>query len=154
MSRLYIVLLFSLSSVNLFAQNELNNYLEFAEEQYNKGDFYYAKEYYEKALSLDSTSIKILWKYAETLKAYKDYQNAEIVYKKVFEREEALLYPSSLLNLGLMQKQNGKYDDAIETFKRGKKKYLKDKKSYLYTKSAREVESCLWAKSAILKYRL
>ena len=135
--------------MNLFSQNELTNYLKFAEEQYNKGDFYYAKEYYEKALNIDSNSIQILWKYAETLKAYKDYQNAEKAYKQVFEREEALLYPYSLLNLGLMQKQNGHYDEAIETFKRGKKKYLKDKKSYLYTKSAREVESCLWAKSAM-----
>ena len=149
MSRLYIILIFFLFSANLFSQKELTNYLKFAEEQYNKGDFYYAKEYYEKALTLDSSSIQILWKYAETLKAYKDYQNAEKAYKQVFEREEALLYPYSLLNLGLMQKQNGHYDDAIETFKRGKKKYLKDKKSYLYLKSAREVESCLWAKSAL-----
>jgi tetratricopeptide (TPR) repeat protein len=149
MSRLYIILVFFLFSANLLSQNELNNYLKFAEEQYNKGDYYYAKEYYEKALAIDSNSIQILWKYAETLKAYKDYQNAEIAYKKVFEREEALLYPYSLLNLGLMQKQNGKYEEAIETFKRGKKKYLTDKKSYLYLKSAREVESCLWAKSAV-----
>ncbi len=149
MSRLYIIIFSLLFSFNLFTQNELKNYLKFAEEQYEKGDYYYAKEYFEKALALDSTSIISLWKYAETLKAYKDYKNAENAYQKVFDREEALLYPSSLLNLGLMQKFNGKYDEAIETFKRGKKKYLKDKKSYLYLKSAREVESCLWAKSSL-----
>jgi hypothetical protein len=44
-----------------------------------------------------------------------------------------------------MQKQNGKYEAAIETFKKAKKKYAKDKKGYLYLKSKRELESCLWA---------
>jgi len=149
MSRLYIIIISLLFSFNLFSQNELKNYLKFAEEQYEKGDYYYAKEYYEKALAIDSSSIISLWKYAETLKAYKDYKNAEIAYQKVFNREEGLLYPYSLLNLGLMQKLNGRYEEAIETFKTAKKKYLKDKKSYLYLKSAREVESCLWAKSSL-----
>jgi hypothetical protein len=55
----------------------------------------------------------------------------------------------SLINLGLMQKHNGKYDEALETFKKAKKKFYKDKKSYEYLKSKRELESCLWAKSAI-----
>lgn len=148
MSRFYIIILFFISA-NLFSQNELGKDLKFAEEQYKKGDFYYAKEYYEKALKLDSNSVAIFWNYAETLKAYKDYLNAEIYYKIVYDKEATLIYPSSLLNLGLMQKQNGRYELAIETFKNCKKKYVKDKKSYLYLKSAREVESCLWAKSAL-----
>ena len=149
MPRLYLILLLLLCTGKLFSQNELGKYLEFADEQYKKGDYVYALEYYEKALTLDSQSVSTLWKYAETLKAYKDYRNAEIYYKKVYEKEESLIYPSSLLNLGLMQKYNGKYESAIETFKKCKKKYLKDKKNYLYLKSNREIESCLWAKSAI-----
>lgn len=148
MSRLYIIFIFSLSSCFTFSQSELANYLKFADEQYKKGDFIYALEYYEKAMNLDSNTINILWNYAETLKAYKDYRKAELYYHKVYNREEAMLYPSSLLNLGLMQKQNEKYAEAIETFKLAKKKYTKDKKSYLYLKSKRELESCLWAKSA------
>ncbi len=149
MSRLYLIVLILISSGKLFSQNELGKYLEFADEQYKKGDYVYALEYYEKAIAIDSQSVATLWKYAETLKAYKDYRNAEIVYKKVYEKEESLIYPSSLLNIGLMQKYNGKYEAAIETFKKCKKKYLKDKKNYLYLKSNREIESCLWAKSAI-----
>ena len=149
MSRLYLVLLVFLFSFPLFSQKELGKYIDFADEQYKKGDYFYALQYYEKALAIDSQTVSTLWKYAETLKAYKDYRKAEIVYKKVFEKEEALLYPYSLLNIAIMQKYNGKYEEAIETFKRCKKKYLKDKKNYLYLKSSREIESCLWAKSAI-----
>lgn len=149
MSRLYIILVFCWTSAGVFAQNDLSNYLKFAEEQYKKGDYIYALQYYEKAMALDSQSVNVLWNYAETLRAYKDYRKAEYYYQLVYDKESAALFPASLLQLGLMQKQNGKYEEAIETFKKAKKKYAKVKKSYLYEKSRRELESCLWAKSAI-----
>jgi len=148
MSRLYLILLFSPISF-CFGQDLLGKYLKFADEQYQKGDFYYAQEYYQKAMELDSNSIDILWKYAETLRSYKDYRKAEFYYQKVYDKEMGAFYPASLLNLGLMQKHNGNYDEALETFKKAKKKYYKEKTSYLYLKSKREIESCLWAKSAL-----
>ena len=150
MSRLYLILLILGSFSTAFGQNNLKKYLAFAQEQYDKGDYYYALEYYQKAMELDSQTVDILWRMAETNRAYKDYRKAEYYYAKVYDREEAGIYPSSLLQLGLMQKQNGKYDQAIETFKRGKKKYYKDKKGYLYEKSKQELVSCVWAKSAII----
>jgi tetratricopeptide (TPR) repeat protein len=149
MSRLHLIFFSLLFSAGSFSQAELGNYLKFAEEQYQKGDYIYALQYYEKALAIDSQTVNTLWNYAETLRAYKDYRKAEYYYKKVYSREEAMLFPYSLLQLGLMQKQNGKYDAAIETFKLAKKKYAKDKKSYLYLKAKRELESCLWAKTAL-----
>jgi hypothetical protein len=133
----------------LHAQSKLGSYLKYAQEKYEKGDYYYAVELYEKAMDLDSNSVSILWNYAETLKAYKDYRKAEYYYGKVYEREEGGIYPMSLINYGLMQKQNGSYDAAIETFKKAKKKFTKDKKSYMYLKAKRELESCLWAKTAL-----
>ncbi|MBI1838304.1 MAG: DUF1573 domain-containing protein [Flavobacteriia bacterium] len=149
MSRLYLIFFFLFISNLISAQNELGKYLKFAEEQYKKGDYIYALEYFEKALEIDSNTVAIQWNYAECLRAYKDYQNAEKAYQKVYSKEEGNIYPNSLLYLGLMQKQNGKYDDALETFKKVKKKFSKDKKAYIYLKSKREVESCLWAKSAL-----
>lgn len=150
MSRFYLIFfLFTLISSGLFGQTKLGTYLKYAEEKYKKGDYFYAVELYEKAMELDSNSVSTLWKYAETLKAYKDYRKAEYYYAKVYDREQGGIYPMSLIYLGLMQKHNGKYDEALETFKKAKKKFYKDKKSYIYLKSKREIESCLWAKSAI-----
>ena len=149
MSRLYLTLLFFLTTLAGIAQNELGKYIDFADEQYKKGDYIYALTYYEKAMELDSNSVAILWKYAETLRAYKDYRKASFYYEKVYNKEEAAIYPSSLLQWGLMEKQNGNYVNAIDIFKRAKKKYSKNKKDYLYLKSKRELESCLWAQSAI-----
>lgn len=150
MSRLHLIILLSIVFSNsCFAQGKLGNYLKHAEEKYNKGDYFYALEIYEKALEIDSNSISILWKYAETLKAYKDYRKAEYYYAKVYDQEQGGIYPMSLINLGLMQKHNGKYELALETFKKAKKKFTKDKKSYTYMKARRELESCLWAISAL-----
>lgn len=150
MSRLYIVILLIFGTTLAFGQNNLSKYLDFAKKQYDKGDYYYALKYYEKALDIDSNTVDILWNYAETLRAYKDYRKAEFYYDKIYEKESGKLYPSSLLNLGLMQKQNGKYDEAIETFKLAKKKYYKNKKGYLYKKAKRELASTIWAQSAVI----
>lgn len=150
MSRLYLIVWFILFSFAASSQDYLRKYLDFAQEQYEKGDYYYAATYYQKAMEIDSNSVEILWKYAETMRAYKDYRKAEYYYAKVYDREESRIYPASLLYLGLMQKQNGKYEAALETFKKAKKKYYKDKKSYLYLKSKRELASTIWAKSAVI----
>jgi len=147
MSRLYIVLFIAFFSTALSAQQELKRYLEFAQEKHQEGDYIYALTYYEKAMAIDSNSINILWEYAETLRAYKDYPKAAYYYGKVYDRERAELYPSSLLQYGLMLKQCARYDEALEVFKLAKKKYRRDPRGYLNRKSRNEMQSCVWAKS-------
>src|SRR5690554_4826452 len=147
MSRLYIVLFITFFSTTLTAQQELKKYLEFAQEKYKSGDYIYALQYYEKAMAIDSNTINTLWEYAETLRAYKDYPKAAYYYGKVYSREGTELYPSSLLQYGLMLKQCGRYDEALDVFKLAKKKYRRDPRGYLYRKSRVEMQSCVWAKS-------
>ena len=146
MPRLYIVsLLFVCLTFSGLAQKKLKQIIAFADEQYVKGDFYYALEYYKQALEKDSNSIKLLWKYAETLRSYKDYANAENYYAKVYAREQTKTYPNSLLNLALMQKQNGRYTQAIKTLELSAEKLERIKISPFYIKTIREIESCKWA---------
>ncbi|MFN5415648.1 MAG: DUF1573 domain-containing protein [Flavobacteriia bacterium] len=149
MSRIYLIFLFSLCSFSLFSQGTREDFITFANQQKVKGDYIAAIEYYEKALAIDSESVHVLWDYAEVLRLYKDYRRAERIYKKVYDKEETALHLRSLYYLGMMQKYNGKYEEAIETFKKAKKKYVKDKEGFLYLKSKQEIESCLWAKKAI-----
>lgn len=144
MSRLYLSLIFLLSFA-VQSQSELGKYLDFAKEKYEKGDYVYAIEYYQKAMNIDSNSVHTLWNYAETLKAYKDYRKAAYYYGEVYKREGTELYLSSLLNYGLMLKQNGSYKEALETFKKAKKKYRKFSQEYVYIKSKQEIKSCIWA---------
>ncbi len=149
MSRLYLAFLFCGMLPFAQAQTELGKLLRYGDELYAKGDYVYALEYYRQAMETDSNSVTVLWKFAEVNRAYKDYRKAEYYYAKVYSREEAGIYPESILYLGLMQKQNGKYDAALESFKKAKAKYYRNKRDYLYLKARQEIESCLWAKSAL-----
>lgn len=145
MSRLHLVFLFFLFFFNSYAQVKLKQLVDFADEQYKKGDYYYALEYYKLALEKDSNSLELLWKYAETHKAYKDYYQAEKYYALVYAKDIEEIYPASILYLGLMQKQNGNYDRAFETMKLAKKRFTGDD-DYFYKKALQEVEACAWAK--------
>ncbi len=145
MSRFYLIFFLFLLSFASFGQNFVKKYIKFADEQYKKGDYYYALEYYKLALESDSSNIDLLWKYAETHRAYKDYRKAEYYYGKVYQREKAKKYPFSLLYFGLMQKQNHNYSKARETFKLAKKTYQKATEGYLYLKAVQEISSCEWA---------
>lgn len=130
---------------NTFGQTKVGTYLKHAQDKYKNGDYVYALELYEQAMQLDSNSIDILWQYAETLRAYKDYGKATVYYKKVYDRENGLIYPYSQLYYGLMLKQTGNYEEALNTFKKVKSQFKSEKKSYPYLKAVREIESCTWA---------
>lgn len=145
MSRLYLGSLFVFISFLSFAQPKLKQLVTFADEQYKKGDYYYALSYYRQALQQDSTSVELLWKMAETQRAYKDYVEAEKYYAKVFARDQEQKYPTSILFLGLMQKQNGNYSAAFETMKLAKRRFEGEKGEYWYKKANQEVESAAWA---------
>lgn len=146
MSRLYLIFIFIWSVGTVFGQNLLPKHLQFADEQMKKGDYIYAIEHYQKAMDIDSSTIDILWKMAEAQRMYKDYRKAEYYYAKIYKLESSKIFPSCLLQLALMQKQNGKYDLAIENFKKAKKLYSSNKKDYLYIKAKHELESTIWAK--------
>ncbi len=146
MPRLYIILFsFIFCSLTGLSQNKIKKLISFADEQFKQGDYYYALDYYKQALEKDSNSIELLWKYAETQRAYKNYVEAEKYYAKVYAREQTTKYENSLLNLGLMQKQNGNYAQAFKTFKLSVKKLSSKNSSWYYKKSEKEVESTQWA---------
>lgn len=145
MSRLYLILICLIGfNFNGGAQVKLKDLISFAEEQYKKGDYYYACDYYQQALAIDSNSLELRWKYAETLRAYKNYRAAEEEYAKIYAFDEGVAYPNALLYLGLMQKQNGKYKIALASFKLAKTAF-EDPTKYEYKKIEREIASCYWA---------
>lgn len=135
-------------SVNGYSQS-FTQMVEFADQKVSEGDYYYALQYYQKAMEIDSNSVEILWKYAEALRLYKDYPKAEFYYQKVYAKEGSKIYPLSIFWLATMQHYNGKYAEAVESWKDAKKVYKKDREGYYYLKSQQEIKSCLWASKAV-----
>lgn len=121
--------------------------MRFADENARYGDYYGASIYYQKAMKMDSTDLELMWKYAECLRLYNNYEKAEYYYEKVFNREEGMRYPESIYWLAMMQKMNGRYKLAGETFKKVNKKFSKDKKSFIFLKSKKEMLACKFAES-------
>ena len=145
MSRFYLIGLIFIPLFSL-GQVKLKDALAFGDKQYQKGDYYYALDYYHQALKLDPENIELVWKIAETNRAYKDYVQAEKYYAIVYSKDEdAERFPDAILYFSLMQKQNGKYKEAIEHFKTAKKLFSEDKTSFRYKKALQEVESTNWA---------
>jgi hypothetical protein len=123
--------------------------VEYGDKKMVQRDYYYAIDFYRQAMSLDSNSVEINWKYAEALRKYKDYPKAEFYYAKVFKKEDAKIYSRSVFWLASMQYQNGKYDQSLSTWKKAKKVYKRDRDSYEYIKSAQMIKNALWARRAV-----
>ncbi len=145
MSRFYLIGFIFIPLFSL-GQVKLKDALAFGDKQFQKGDYYYALDYYHQALKLDPENIELVWKIAETNRAYKDYVQAEKFYAIVYSKDEdAERFPDAILYFSLMQKQNGKYKEALEHFKTAKKLFSEDKTSFRYKKALQEVESTNWA---------
>jgi len=76
--------------------------------------YYNAAQYLEDAYKVKPEKIKIPHMLAETYRLLRDYQSAEKYYKVVVDKKPEA-YANDMYYLGLMQKMNGKYDDARKT---------------------------------------
>jgi len=133
---------------NVFGQT-FEQCLEFADEKMIEGDYYYAIQYYKKAMGIDSNSVEVNWKMAEAQRRYKDYQKAAYYYKKVYAKENGLIYPKSIFWLATMEQFNGNYEAALEHWKLAKKTFKKERRDYPYKKAQQSIKSCLWAIKAL-----
>jgi hypothetical protein len=146
----HIVFIFMLAISQVVTGQSYTQMVEFADEKMIEGDYFYAINYYQKAMNLDSNSVEINWKMAEAQRKYKNYVLAEYYYQKVFNKENGKIYPYSIFWLATMQHYNGKYAEAFGNWKTSKKMFKSKRKEYAYIKSLAEFKSCLWAKKAVL----
>lgn len=138
------MLCFTISNLS-FAQNELKQLLRYGDELFEKGDYYYAKTYYDQAMQIDSQTVAIQWKYAQILTAYQDYRAAARMYSKIYKKDGDNLYPNCGLNLAKMLQQQGRYLEAKEILEKVIKAQGKEKKSLRFIWANRLLESCEWA---------
>jgi len=104
-------------------------------------DYYGASLWYQQALEIDSSVIETVFKYAEALRGYNDYEKAESNYYYIYKRDRGRIYPFAPFWYATMLKYNGKYAAAKKAFKRSKR-YFTDHKSYPYLKVMNEIKSC------------
>ncbi len=105
-----------------------------------KGDLFLAKKYYDH-LTNQSDQIEYVYDLALCEMKIRDYEKAESLFKSVHEKD-AEQYPLALFYWALMQKANGKYEEAKNNFEafRKKTRNLKDKSWSKINRN--EIEGC------------
>lgn len=145
MPRLYLVVFGILTSCGLYGQVKLKDLIAFGDEQFQKGDYYYATRIYHQAIEMDSTSVDLHWKQAETQRAYKNYTEAAKWYAKVYAEDPDKIYPNALVYYALMVKQTGDYTKALALIKKAYKEAGLYPSEYAYIKSKQEIKSIEYA---------
>lgn len=82
---------------------------------YNQGQYYEAVGFYEKALEIDSTLSEAHYYIADCYQYLYQYERAFEHYQRVDLIDQSE-YPLLKMNLGLVQKSLGKYDQAEKYF--------------------------------------
>lgn len=109
-----------------------------------EGDYGMAFSYYQKAYELDSTAFESTLKYAGAARLVKDYDLSFYLYSKVAAKDNGKIYPLASFWQGAVLKNQGKYEEALEFFRKYAKKNKK-KGEYYYEKALTEIEACTWA---------
>lgn len=136
-------IIFSFGAVLGQSQKQLEDY---ADVNFDAGDYYGASLYYKQALNLDSSKIDILYKYATSLRLYNSYSLAAYYYAKVWDKDKGgRIYKDAAFWLADMQKFNAAYRKSSKTWRKVKSKYRKNKKGYEYAKARQEILSCNYA---------
>ena len=139
--------LFALFSASLLQAQTREDCIRFAGEAFLEGDYYSAAFYYRTILGYDSTSVEILFKYAESCRLSLDYANAEKGYSKVMVHAESSRYPEARYWRAQMIKSQGRYAEAGKEFE-AFYSLRKNDNSYYSQHALKETEVCRFADSA------
>lgn len=112
MSSLWILIPYS-----MHAQQQSHPLLDAARYWEIEGNIQSAAYFYRDYLSMDSLApIEIYYKCAQLMKDIYHYTDAAFYFEKVVQFDSLDRYPEALFWLGMVQKNNGKYDDAKQSF--------------------------------------
>ena len=130
-----------LTTLGGFAQSQ-KDFEKWGDMASDINDHYGAARYYRKALDIDSSQSKLLWKYAEALRGYNDYKRAEHYYQQIYRKDRGKLYPDGPFWLATMLKHNGKYKESKKMWKTVSNMHRNDRNGYFYLKAQQEMAAC------------
>ena len=150
MQRFFIILLLIFHNFYFEAQNiskgRKKEIKKTIEKNNSTGDYIEALAYLKELYLLDTMNLNTLYSYAQILKEYKDYVNAEKKYNELIIKDEKNKYaPYATFELAQLKKHNKKYTEAISNFKKAFEQNKSVQDNYIQQKIKREIESCQFA---------
>lgn len=108
------LVVFFLFSTKVFGQSPVLLNQE-GDKHFNNGQYAQASQFYQQALDTEPNNQLATFQLAECFRMTLKYQEAELQYEKMVKLSEGN-YPMSRYYFALMQKLNGKYDQAMPNF--------------------------------------
>jgi hypothetical protein len=143
-SRIIFFAIFALMvNGSAMAQTQEEN-LNFGDQAFADGDYYSASIYFYAVLTEDTSNISIAYKYAESCRLFNDYKTSEKWYTIVNNSSKSKNYPLALFYIAMMNKNNGKYAEALKNFTAYYEAH-KTEDTYFTKKAFHEEEACLFA---------
>lgn len=145
-TRPILILVLNLLVAALMAQPSQRAFERAGDEAYGQQDYNAAMYYYHNALQR-GTNLDVQWKYAESLRMFRAYDEAERAYLNIDQADPMRQkFPLTDLRLGEVQKSQGRYEKARHHLNRFvKEQHAPD--SRLITAAQRELDACVWAQA-------
>lgn len=131
-------------AVALLSSCAIQKKIKTADQLFKDGSYYNAVDLYGEAYAKKENNTKLTYKLAETNKVLKDYKQAEKWYAKTSELNNSK--PEAKFFEGLMQKNQGKYDDAAVTLQAFVDSYDDKEGTGLKARAKMELEGIALAK--------
>jgi outer membrane protein OmpA-like peptidoglycan-associated protein/tetratricopeptide (TPR) repeat protein len=104
-----------LKNVQKYPNYKWKKKLKIARKKIQDGSYYNAAQYLEDVYKAKPEKIEVPHLLGDVYRILRDYQASEKYYQAVVTKDKEA-YPSDLFYLGVMQKMNGKYEEAKKTF--------------------------------------
>jgi hypothetical protein len=111
------------------------------EKAMDRGDYYSALQYFEKALAFETGDVRLSYRTAEASRLFNDYYPAAYHYNQVVLNDREDRYPQALYWLAMMNKMQGEYEPAKNLFYRYYTRHASDS-DYYSIRAGQEVAAC------------
>lgn len=134
----------------LYAGNDKSKFnaaknIKSAEKAIEIGDAYQAADLYEEVIQNDSKNKDIAYKLGMLYYGFRDYKNAERCFDLANSASKIDPIPLAGYYFALMQKMNGKYEEAKKSFEAFKKSYKGEDATFNKKWIDTEIEGCVMA---------
>ena len=140
--RLVLSVIVLFCSFSASSQQIPSTFLEAARYWEKEGDKQSAAYFYKEYIVANSSvDVGIYYRCGMLMKDIFHYADAEFYLKKVVHSDSLSAYSDALFWLGMVQKNNGNYEDAQKSFQRYKTEYASDKNPILQKRVIAELNS-------------
>lgn len=96
----------------------VDQWINWGDAAFSKGEYYGASRYYDSALAADPGRMAIQWKQAEACRMSNQYDKAHVLYDKVYRKDQGRTYTDALRWLGEMLLCDAQYKAAGTTWQK------------------------------------